>query len=287
MEDIDKVLLLVENMPLAIDLIANLVDLEGIASVLSRWETQRTSILSDGRDATSNLELSISLSLSGPRIKSAPHAHQLLSLLSLLPDGLSDVELLQSELPLPNILGCKSTLLRTALAFTDGHKRLKALVPVREYMQKSHPVHNHLIYPLSKHYQELLELHGRYAGTLSSAGLVARMASNFTNIQHVMLQCLNSNGPQLPEIIQSICELTQYGIAMGHGYLPLMDRIANHLPQPMDHRLEAYFSTQILGAWRIRPIPDANSLIDQVMEHCNHFHDLDRKCELPSICVSL
>jgi hypothetical protein len=40
-QDIDKILLLTDNMPLAIDLIAHLVDSEGISSVLSRWETQR------------------------------------------------------------------------------------------------------------------------------------------------------------------------------------------------------------------------------------------------------
>ena len=125
--DIDKILLLADNMPLAIDLIAHLAVSEGIPSVLSRWETQRTSILSEGHDARSNLELSISLSISGPRMRSSPQALELLSLLSMLPDGLSNVELLQSQFPLENVLACKSTLLRTALAYTDGQKRLKAL----------------------------------------------------------------------------------------------------------------------------------------------------------------
>src|ERR1700679_1778779 len=63
-EDIDKILLLADNMPLAINLIAHLADSEGIPNVLSRWETQRISIVSEGYDATSNLELSISLSIS-------------------------------------------------------------------------------------------------------------------------------------------------------------------------------------------------------------------------------
>jgi hypothetical protein len=285
-EDIDKVLLLVDNMPLAISLIANLVDSEGITSVLSRWETQRTSILSEGHDARSNLELSISLSLSGPRIRSAPHAHHLLSLLSMLPEGLSDVELLQSKLPIENILACKSILLRTALAYTDGQKRLKTLVPIREYVQRNQPPTTSLIQPLGNHYQELLEIYSRYAGPISSAGLVARLAANFTNIQNVMLQCLSSNSHDLPGIIRSICELTIYGKRMGHGYLPLMDQIVNHLPKATDHRLEAYYSIHILSAWRYRPIPNAKQLIDQVQEHFNHFQDLDMKCELGFIQVS-
>jgi hypothetical protein len=171
---IDTILLLANNMPLAIDLLANLVHSVGIPSVLSSWETQRTSILSEGHGATSNLDLSISLSLSGPRLASSPDAKELLSLLSILPDGLSDVELIQSNFPLRNILGCKSTLLSTALAYTDGQTRLKLLVPIREYLQKHHPVQHHIIHSLSQHYQELLELHRKFHGTLSNVGVMTR-----------------------------------------------------------------------------------------------------------------
>ncbi|KAJ7799786.1 hypothetical protein B0H13DRAFT_1932952 [Mycena leptocephala] len=154
-KEIDKVLSLTDNMPLAIRLIAHLVDSEGCSHVLSHWEEEKTSLISDGYDRTSNLDLSISLSLSSPRLN--PHSKDLLSLLSMLPDGLSDVELAQSKFPIDNIQGCKAALIRTALAYSDGHKRLKALVPIREYMQKHQPPGDHLIQPLLKHFQELLE----------------------------------------------------------------------------------------------------------------------------------
>ena len=49
----------------------------------------------------------------------APGAKNLLSLLSMLPDGLSDVELIQSKLPINDILGCKTALIQTGLAYTD------------------------------------------------------------------------------------------------------------------------------------------------------------------------
>jgi hypothetical protein len=139
---------------------------------LSRWEEEKTSLISDGyNNRTSNLDFSISLSLSSPRLN--PHSKDLLSLLSMLPDGLSDVELVQSKLPVDNILGCKATLIRTTLAYSDEHKRLKALVPIREYMQKIQPPGDHLIRPLLKHFQELLELYMEYRGTQSSSSMVA------------------------------------------------------------------------------------------------------------------
>ncbi|KAJ7912220.1 hypothetical protein B0H13DRAFT_1548763, partial [Mycena leptocephala] len=182
--EVDKVLSLTDNLPLAISLIAHLVDSEGCTHVLSRWEAEKTSLISDGYDRTSNLDLSISLSLSSPRLNS--HSKDLLSLLSILPDGLSDVELVQSKFPIENILDCKAALICTALAYNDEHKQLKVLVPIREYMQKIQPPEDHLIQPLLKHFQELLEFFMEYRGTQSSSSMVARVSSNYSNIQNVL-----------------------------------------------------------------------------------------------------
>ncbi|KAJ7670187.1 P-loop containing nucleoside triphosphate hydrolase protein [Mycena polygramma] len=113
-KEVDKVLALTDNMPLAINLLAHLVDIEGCSMVLTRWEEEKTSVVSDGWDRKSNLDLSISLSLSSPRLKAFPHSQELLSLLSMLPNGLSDVELLQSKLTIDNILGCKTVLISTS-----------------------------------------------------------------------------------------------------------------------------------------------------------------------------
>ncbi|KAJ7907653.1 P-loop containing nucleoside triphosphate hydrolase protein, partial [Mycena leptocephala] len=183
-EQVDKVLSLTDNMPLAISLIAHLVDSEGCSHVLSRWEEEKTSLISDGYDRTSNLDLSVSLSLSSPRLN--PHSKDLLSLLSMLPDGLSDVELVQSKLPIDNILGCRAALIRTSLAHTDEHKQLKVLVPIREYMQKIQPPGDHLIQPLLKHFQDLLEFHIECQGNQLSSSTVARVSSNYSNIKNVL-----------------------------------------------------------------------------------------------------
>ncbi|KAJ6550836.1 P-loop containing nucleoside triphosphate hydrolase protein, partial [Mycena vulgaris] len=185
-EDIDKLLSLADNMPLAINIIANLVDYEGCSKVLSRWEAEKTALLSEGHDKRSNLELSISLSLSSPRIMALPHSQDLLSLLSILPDGISNVELLQSNLPLNDILACKAALLRTSLGYIDDQRHLKALVPIREYMWKFHPPTDGLVHPLLKHFHSLLEVYTASSGTLSSPSMVSRIRSNFANIQNIL-----------------------------------------------------------------------------------------------------
>ncbi|KAJ7457763.1 hypothetical protein FB451DRAFT_1509051 [Mycena latifolia] len=177
-EEIDKILLLVNNMPLAIDLIAHLVD-------------------DEGHDRRSNLDLSISLSLESPRMMALPEAQELLSLLSILPDGLSDTELVQSHLPINNVLACKAMLLCTSLAYIDGQKRLKALVPIREYIQRAHPPMAHMIQPLHRHFQELLKVWETYHGTASSSETVARIVSNLANIYMILVKGLHPDNPDL------------------------------------------------------------------------------------------
>ncbi|KAJ7927031.1 P-loop containing nucleoside triphosphate hydrolase protein, partial [Mycena leptocephala] len=152
-EDMKRLLLFTDNMPLAVELIAHLVDYEGNKNVLTRWGTEKTSLLSAGHDRRSNLDASISLSLSSPRITAG--AKDLLSLLSILPDGLSDIELLQSNLPIKDIRTCKATLLATSLAYFDNRKRLRSLMPIREHVQQFSPPAQSLMEPLRKHFHSL------------------------------------------------------------------------------------------------------------------------------------
>jgi hypothetical protein len=284
LEQVDKVLSLTDNLPLAINLIAHLVDSEGCSPVLFRWEEEKTSLISDGYNRTSNLDLSISLSLSSPRLN--PHSKDLLSLLSMLPDGLSDVELVQSKLPLDNILGCRAALIRTSLAYNDEHKRLKALVPIREYMQKIQPPGDHLIQPLHKHFQELLEVYMEYQGTQSSSSTVARVSSNYSNIQNVLQNGLQPGHPDLVNSIYCTCYLNNLSLRIGQGTTSLFQHIENVLPYPCDHHLEAYFIKERLSS-RMYSVSNLETLASNVLEHFEEFDDPDLKCMLSDDCWSV
>ncbi|KAJ7808158.1 hypothetical protein B0H13DRAFT_1928574 [Mycena leptocephala] len=161
----------------------------------------------------------------------------------MLPDGLSDVELVQSKLPLDNILGCKAALIRTSLAYSDEHKQLKALVPIREYMQKIQPPGDSLIRPLLKHLQELLEFYMEYQGNQS--------------------------------------EWVATGRRMGQGVTSLFQHIHNVLPYPCDHRLEAHFIIECLNS-QIYSIPNLEALTSEALEHFKEFDDQDLKCDMAS-----
>jgi hypothetical protein len=277
-EDIDRVLSLTDNMPLAINLIAHLVDVEGCSSVLSRWEAESTSMISEGYDKKSNLDVSISLSLSSPRMKAVPRAQELLSLLSMLPDGLSNVELLQSKLPIEDIRDCRTTLIRTSLAYLDDKKQLKALVPIREYMRKTHPPQNELLKPLFKHFHELLELHKDFYGTEMISATVGQISSNLANIQSLLRNGLKEDNPDLTDNIFSALYLNLFSRVTGRGSISLLGQLHKIFPHPCDHRLEVYFITELFNSHINLPLSDPETLVAQALEHFEHFEDPDLKC---------
>ncbi|KAJ7292471.1 P-loop containing nucleoside triphosphate hydrolase protein, partial [Mycena rebaudengoi] len=152
-EKVQQLLDLTDNLPLAVTLMATVIGYEGCDRTLSRWKEQNTHLLSDGCDQRSSLDISIMLSYSGLRMTHG--AQQLLSLLSMLPDGLSDADLIQSGLPIENVLASKSTLIQVSLAHVDNGQRLKSLVPVREYIQRVHPPSLTLKIPLRQHFHAI------------------------------------------------------------------------------------------------------------------------------------
>ncbi|KAJ7826882.1 hypothetical protein B0H14DRAFT_3144805 [Mycena olivaceomarginata] len=269
-EDINQLFQFTDNMPLAVDLIAHLVDYEGLSNVLTRWETEKTSLLSVGHDRKSNLDASISLSLSSPRVTS--DSKELLSLLSILPNGLSDAELVQSNLPIPNILSCKATLQATSLAYQDDNKRLLSLMPVREHIQQFLPPSQSLMQSLRKHFYELLKLYQKYNGEQLQP-VVNQITLNLGNLQEVLQRGLYGSDPNLADTIYCILSLNSFYRLTGRGNIWLMDYIQSILPQPCDHQLEIHLLIEVLKSYRSYPTPMPEQLITQAITHFQHVKD--------------
>ncbi|KAJ7264321.1 P-loop containing nucleoside triphosphate hydrolase protein, partial [Mycena rebaudengoi] len=151
---IKELLELTGNLPLAVSLIASVAGSEGCAQALVRWKLEKTRMLSEGYDQRSSLDISIMLSYTSSRM--TPGAQELLSILSMLPDGLADADLVQAKLPIIDILACKTTLIRTSLAFVDQDLHLKVLVPIREHILHIHPPVNALKLKLREHFHQIL-----------------------------------------------------------------------------------------------------------------------------------
>ncbi|KAJ6596225.1 P-loop containing nucleoside triphosphate hydrolase protein, partial [Mycena vulgaris] len=178
------------HLPLAVSLMASITASEGYSNALHRLKMENTLLLSEGYKKESNLDMSIVLSLTSPRITSSPGAQELLSLLSILPDGLAEVECTAQNVPIPQILQCKSVLLRTSLAYIDSDRRLKALSPIREYIRREYPPHKSLVDPLGTYWQDLLSLwdsHQQVPGT-DMAHLLGENIGNIDSLIRYQLQ---------------------------------------------------------------------------------------------------
>ncbi|KAJ7460157.1 hypothetical protein FB451DRAFT_1500392 [Mycena latifolia] len=277
-QDIQKLLGLTGNLPLAVSLMAHLVSFEGCSLVLDRWGTEKIALLSEGYDKRSNLEVSIKLSLSSPRINSQPDAKNLLGLLSLLPDGLSDVELTQSNLPMKDIFTCKAALVRTSLAYLDPGHRLKVLVPIREYIQTIHQTSPTLVHPLRQYFHALLQLYRRYHG-LRKGQIVNQLAPNMGNLQSLISHGLNLNDADLPETFRCAMALNGYHRAVGRNPAISMDYLFNIAQQLEDQQLTAVLITEIFLTWQRCPISDAKELIDKAQKYFStNVHDPATEC---------
>ncbi|KAJ7495106.1 hypothetical protein FB451DRAFT_1163842 [Mycena latifolia] len=276
-KDVDEVLSLTDNMPLAVDLIAHAVEFEGSCStVLARWKTEKTSLLSAGNDRKSNMDTSIAISLSSSRMSTG--AKDLLSLLSILPDGLSDVELVKSKLSIQDIMTCKATLLATSLAYIDEKRRLKSLVPIREHMQSLCPPSALLTHPLQKYFHQFLDLYQHYPRTQQGAGTLMHLALNLRNMRELVFRGLPQDNPNLAETIDCTLSMKLFMQQFNAGYFHLtamlMDQIEVALP---DNCLERFKVELIMWKFESRSqhlSTHADLLVTQAVSHFHMFDDL-------------
>ncbi|KAF8209179.1 hypothetical protein K438DRAFT_1811871 [Mycena galopus ATCC 62051] len=275
LEEMEQLLGFTDNMPLAVDLIAHLVDYEGFSNVLSRWKTEKTSLLSVGFDRQSSVDTSISLSLLSPRITS--DSKKLLSLLSILPNGLSEAELVQGQLGIPDILTCKVALLATSLAYRDTNQRLMLLMPIREYIQQVLPPSQSSIQAIHKYFHALLLLYTKYQGEQLRL-LVHQITLNLANVQDIFQWGLHANASIIADTIRCALIMNNFYNEIGRGYSPLINDIRSPLSQLCDHRLEITFLIQLLRTQHYWPVV-SEEMIAQAISYVEHTKDPALGCK--------
>ncbi|KAJ7818650.1 hypothetical protein B0H13DRAFT_1922174 [Mycena leptocephala] len=264
-EDMKRILLFTDNMPLAA---AQMSWLDGIqrkllSSLLGMIESPIWMHL-------------IRLSLSSPRITSG--AKELLSLLSILPDGLSDVELLQSNLPIQTIRSCKATLIYTSLAYIDKQRRLRSLVPIREHIQRFCPPSQLLMDQLRKHFHSLLNIYKKYSGA-QLKDVIIQITLNLGNLHQVLYPGLQADKSDVANSIRCVINLNYFHRVTGRSGTTLMGQIPAVLAQLGDHRLDVQFIAEFLVSETHNEMLSPELLISQGISHCNHFDDPWLECK--------
>ncbi|KAJ7719374.1 hypothetical protein B0H14DRAFT_3170647, partial [Mycena olivaceomarginata] len=269
-------LLILDNLETVWEPMQSRGGIEEFLRSLQRWQTERTSLLTLGYDRKSNVDVSISLSLSSPRITS--ESKKLLSLLSILPDGLSDGELVQYKLPIHNILSCKTALLATSLAYQDGNRRLRSLMPMREHVQKFLPPSLALVQCLRKQFYALLELYQKYNGE-QLGPVINQITLNLANFHQVLQQGLYNHTPDLGITIHSISSLNSFHRTTGRGYTGLLDSILPILPGLDDPQLQLHFITEVLKSSAYYPSLDREQFIIQALDMIEHINNPLLECK--------
>jgi hypothetical protein len=213
-----ELLELTGNLPLAVNLIASVAGSEGCAQALSRWKSESTRMLSEGYDQRSSLDISIMLSYTSPRM--TPGAQELLSILSMLPDGLTDADLVQAKLPIIDILACKTTLIQTSLAF-DQDQHLKVLVPIREHIFHIHPPANVLKLKLREHFHHILDLWDQFKN-LNVVDILPQISRNLGNFNTILHDGLELEAPDIVQNFKSILFLNVFYLRSQNTYSPLL-----------------------------------------------------------------
>ncbi|KZS97472.1 hypothetical protein SISNIDRAFT_387453, partial [Sistotremastrum niveocremeum HHB9708] len=160
---LDTLLDYADDLPLAVTLIAATAQYEPTAELVHRWKSDGTALADHGKHRKNSLDISIRITLDSPRIARFPEALQVLSLLSLLPEGveLEDVRAFAPDVLKPE--GAISILLGNALVFRVSSGRLKVLAPVRNFIERHH-------FPAPSAFQTLCSRYAEVAASASRIG---------------------------------------------------------------------------------------------------------------------
>ncbi|KAJ7279369.1 P-loop containing nucleoside triphosphate hydrolase protein [Mycena rebaudengoi] len=281
---ISKLLELTGNLPLAVSLIASVAGSEGCAQALSRWELESTQMLSAGYDQRSSLDISIMLSYTSSRM--TPGAQELLSILSLLPDGLADADLVQAKLPILDILACKATLIRTALAFVGQDQHLKVLVPIQEHIRSIHPPKIALKLKLREYFHQILDLWNQFKN-LNVTDIHPQISRNLGNFNTILNDGLEPEGPDIVQNFKSILFLNQFYARVQETYSPLLLRISRQMLHWKDSPIFGEYLIQLLDTSEYLPNLGLNSNITLGTQHFKSKDPLEQgKIQSLSLCSS-
>ncbi len=204
--ELGEILALLDGVPLAIRLMAHAAAVQpSLRWVLDTWQAKRTAMLrrADGKD--DDLEVSIALSLEGPRPDT--HGRRLASALGLLPGGLAfeDLEALFPDEGHPAAV----QLAGAGLAFFQG-ERLYMLAPVREATGRLVPADEPQVERIVHHYLDLARDVGGQIGATGGREALVRLEPELGNLEAAFERALAPHPDAAFAARSGLAELMRY-----------------------------------------------------------------------------
>ena len=209
--NLEQLLQVVDNLPLAITLMANLAQFESTDVLLRRWKSERIAVFDRGEQhRLSSLDISIKISLQSPRMVRNPDSFHVLRLLALLPDGAADEQHVASiASTIRYVSRATSVLKQVALVYSHGRRRFRILAPIRAFLLEHYPPDISSMSTVQQHYESLAaECVGIEIGRGNSSAIVTRLSPEIGNIQAVLEYTMDSGRAEdIPRAIQAAIDI--------------------------------------------------------------------------------
>jgi hypothetical protein len=189
-----------------------------------------------------------------------PEVQDLLALLSILPDGLLDSDLVQVALPIPNLLSTKATLLRTSLAYMGNDHRVMVLVPVCEHLRTVHPVAAPLKISLRHFFHNVIGVWDEFHDVVSEH-LVSQISANLGNLISVLEDGMDINTPDFLEMLHSTLSLNDFFRTTNRGLCPLIGIVQAKVVHVKNQKIYGDYLIERLESSTAPQILDSEDLI--------------------------
>ncbi|KAF9014256.1 hypothetical protein BDQ17DRAFT_1230703 [Cyathus striatus] len=224
-----KLMKAVDCVPLAVTLLANLaaVDGETTEALWERWNKENTSMVENGSDRLTSLETSVELSLLSPRMRRDPDALGFLSILALLPDGMSQETLHACGTQLPTVLNVKraiSTLRQNALIYEDSNSFIRILSPIRLFVIAHHPPDSSAKLFLQNYFADLAS----QSENFGDSDVRKRLRAESGNIEALLVDCLRSR-KSVDDVAGAVLHFCQFMYCSGINSTQIIEQLAQRL----------------------------------------------------------
>ncbi|KZS92420.1 hypothetical protein SISNIDRAFT_455598 [Sistotremastrum niveocremeum HHB9708] len=213
---VGRLLDLMDGIPLAVTLMANLAQSCPCAELLDMWEVQKTAMLTRGYDARlSSIDVSIQVSLNSERLTSSKHATFILRVLSLLPEGATKESLIDmTSVGKIHLVSAIATLRQSALIYESPTAQIRVLCPIREHMLARGPLDSTEARPVWTYHFNLAGEIKESIINPSNPNRLGWIRPQMANISAVILHALDSVDPPA-DAVHSVLDLRSFVEAPG------------------------------------------------------------------------
>jgi tetratricopeptide (TPR) repeat protein len=201
---LDHLLEAVDRLPQAIILLANEAEADpDLTNLWARWQRRRTELLrhGSGTGRLDSLEVSLEMSIRSSRMTKA--ALRLLTLLSILPDGICHEDL---PVLIPDEAEASATLRQVGLAFSQDN-RLLVLATVRDHVSRLYKPSPEDLDRVRRFYLGLAES-ARQFGRENGVEVVQRLSPEIGNLETTIGDMLDGEKPMEAMVaVQGLAEL--------------------------------------------------------------------------------